>query len=170
MHISPAATSVYAMATVFSPERDDLPVRAVAAREDRLLLAPQPQRLAVQRARLGVPARPAASSQRSFDAWNVDSACGSGISRVLVGIGKRRETRKLLAPALGHEPAEFLVVIGEIQERCRGRPLLSLENQRRVRRDAQQRARRPVRRRAGSRTEVRSPNARLPTWSWLEMQ
>ena len=62
-------------------------------------------------------------------------------------VGERRERAELLTPPLGDLVPELLAVIGEEQERRRGRPLLTHEQQRRVRHEQQQRAERAERRR-----------------------
>ncbi len=159
MHISPAATSRVGDAPPCS-RRARRPASSRGRRGRRIaaFLAPQPQRLAVERAGLRVDAR------RRFlpvELGGVERRLRLRVGDALDArlVAERREALELLAPALGHEPAEFLVVIGEIEERRRGRPFLALENQRRVRREAQQRARRPVRLRAA---RGREPFAERP--------
>ena len=110
-----------------------------------------------------------ASSHFSRLASNVAAACGSGMRRWFsssANCGKRPE----LAPApFGHLPSQLGLVVGEVEERRGGRPLLAHEQQRRFGRAGAG----PRRRAVGGRSTrwfSRSPKARLPTWSWFWMQ
>ena len=106
-------------------------------------LAPQAQRFPVQGVRDVVHAL--------GDFVPVEFGSNERLFRLRVGdarhglrVRETREAGELLAPALGDEAAEFGVVVREVQERRRGHPLLPLEDDRDVRREAEQRARRPV--------------------------
>ena len=85
------------------------------------------------------------SDQSSLLRSNVAGSCGSGIVSRRLGVLERAEVAELAAAALGHDLAEFLVVVGEVLERARRGPLLALEEQGGLRQAQQQGARGAVR-------------------------
>ena len=102
------------------------------------------------------------SDQSSLERWKVAGSCGSGMLA-----GSQPKRGELAAAAFAHGARQFgLLVVGEVEERRAGAPLLALEQQGDEGRQQHQ---------GGGHLQAsghdqrasRSPRARLPTWSWF---